>query len=308
MDPDTMNVQDLPRTVVSLPRDSLDAVLPMHLVVDGEGCILSAGRTIRKAIGSTNPLTNLLETFTISKPRGIASMGDLYGHLGRKLTFSIRKGFEQTLRGVALPLDGEDDHLLICMTFGAGIVRASEQLDIKEQDFSFADATSDVLYMVRFQELLIAESKRLVQELESSKEEAERRAMTDVLTGLPNRRALSAYLEKAFDVDDPPELTVLHADLDYFKKVNDTLGHAAGDFILVHAATILKEEAGPDAIVSRIGGDEFMLVVPSEDRARLKDIANRIMNRIIQPVHYLGQACRIGISLGGFRLCDDCFV
>src|SRR5256884_3418636 len=91
--------------------------------------------------------------------------------------------------------------------------------------------------------------------------EAEQRAVSDPLTGLRNRREL----ERALTLQGskaPPIATLIYADLDHFKKLNDTLGHAAGDAALRHVARILEGAVRDKDLVARIGGGEVALGVP----------------------------------------------
>ncbi|HUH50324.1 MAG TPA: bifunctional diguanylate cyclase/phosphodiesterase, partial [Mycoplana sp.] len=90
----------------------------------------------------------------------------------------------------------------------------------------------------------------------------------------------------------------LHIDLDRFKQINDTLGHAAGDALLVHAAQILRSSVDPDDLVARIGGDEFVVVIQSDDHTHLSALSQRITGLMRQPVDYNGHMCRFGVSIG----------
>jgi GGDEF domain-containing protein len=95
-----------------------------------------------------------------------------------------------------------------------------------------------------------------------SRKEAERDAFTDPLTGLSNRRCFlkRAGLEMERSGSDKPDLCLLLIDLDHFKEINDNLGHAAGDAVLVEVAVRLKQ-CFPQALsVSRLGGDEFVVL------------------------------------------------
>ena len=100
--------------------------------------------------------------------------------------------------------------------------------------------------------------RRLALELESE------RALTDPLTGLKNRRAFRdaalADLERARRAGQP--FTIALLDLDDFKQVNDTLGHATGDEVLVAVSGVLRRRLRSLDIVARLGGDEFALVLP----------------------------------------------
>ncbi|WP_127144450.1 bifunctional diguanylate cyclase/phosphodiesterase [Pelagibacterium montanilacus] len=144
-----------------------------------------------------------------------------------------------------------------------------------------------------------AEAKNF--ELESAKARIEHNALHDPLTGLPNRRYLDEVLSlqegRARGADAHSAL--LHMDLDRFKHINDTLGHAAGDAMLVHTAEILKAAVRQDDFVARIGGDEFVVFCMNEmSQADLRCLADRIISLISQPVSYKTHECRFGVSIG----------
>ncbi|MGA9335805.1 MAG: GGDEF domain-containing protein [Rudaea sp.] len=115
-------------------------------------------------------------------------------------------------------------------------------------------------------------------ELESAKEDAERRALTDALTGLDNRRSFfesaPPLLDAARERSRPVCLAVL--DIDYFKRINDQHGHAAGDKVLVHVAGLLKAGMRDSDIVARVGGEEFAVLLPQTDLAGAVDIVERL--------------------------------
>jgi diguanylate cyclase (GGDEF)-like protein len=91
----------------------------------------------------------------------------------------------------------------------------------------------------------------------------------------------------------------MHIDLDRFKEVNDTLGHAAGDTVLRHVAHVLREVTRADDLIARVGGDEFVVVVRDcDDIALLEEIAARINARLADPVRFHGRPCRVSASIG----------
>lgn len=91
----------------------------------------------------------------------------------------------------------------------------------------------------------------------------------------------------------------MHVDLDFFKAINDTLGHPAGDHVLQQVARILVDETRDQDTVARVGGDEFVLVLEGiGDAERLDRIARRIISRLEEPIPFEGQACRISGSIG----------
>ena len=166
------------------------------------------------------------------------------------------------------------------------------------------DVTADV---VRNDDL--ERARRLTEarnsELEAAKRRIEFNALHDSLTGLPNRRYLDEVLsEHAAAFVEGERAALLHFDLDRFKQINDTLGHAAGDAMLVHVAQVLKQLLDPQDFAARVGGDEFVVVIrrPVDDeelRARhLARLAAQIIDRLRQPVPYEGHECRFGVSIG----------
>lgn len=131
-------------------------------------------------------------------------------------------------------------------------------------------------------------------------EQLRRQALTDTLTGLANRDALLRTLTRAIDECEPGKgPALLYIDLDRFKVINDLLGHAAGDGLLVAASQRLKDVVGGDATLARFGGDEFMLVVPwSSDRDTATRIAERVTAAFARPFDYAGEEFTITASVG----------
>jgi diguanylate cyclase (GGDEF)-like protein len=94
-------------------------------------------------------------------------------------------------------------------------------------------------------------------------------------------------------------IAILHVDLDRFKHINDSLGHGAGDAMLRHTANVLRAAVRRQDFVARIGGDEFVVVLPVEDtEGPLSDSATRIIDDLRRPVPYEGHLCRVGASIG----------
>lgn len=169
------------------------------------------------------------------------------------------------------------------------------------------DITSDVL---RNEELQNArhQSELRNADLEEAKQRIEHNSLHDALTGLPNRRYLDELLSGRVagrPLTDGP-LAVLHLDLDRFKQINDTFGHAAGDAMLVHTANVLTESASESDFVARIGGDEFVIVcMQNAEQERLETLANQIVVKMREPVIHSGRTCRFGVSIGIERTNDN---
>lgn len=126
-------------------------------------------------------------------------------------------------------------------------------------------------------------------------------SLHDPLTELPNRQLLTHELEKALDHARlaGSKLGLLFVDIDRFKEVNNTLGHAAGDALLRIAAERLSDVAGPSNLVARHGGDEFAVIVhPVQSVAEMDEVARRIVARLGEPAMHDGMQLNLRASVG----------
>ncbi len=119
----------------------------------------------------------------------------------------------------------------------------------------------------------------------------------DSLTGLPNRSLLQERLAEARG-DDATGTALLFLDLDRFKAVNDTMGHAAGDALLIEVAARLVGAAGPDHVVARLGGDEFVVLCRGLDNDAITGLSERVRAAIEAPYEIAGRTCNISASIG----------
>lgn len=137
---------------------------------------------------------------------------------------------------------------------------------------------------------------------------AERRlvhaSMHDALTGLPNRAFLLQQLETRLQSNERAAL--LYVDLDRYKLINDTLGHAAGDKALIEVARRLREAVGADDVVGRMGGDEFVaLLVRPGSREDIERVARAALAAIEKPLLLAGRAYFLSASIGVALAPDD---
>ncbi|WP_095154963.1 EAL domain-containing protein [Pseudomonas sp. Irchel 3E13] len=125
-------------------------------------------------------------------------------------------------------------------------------------------------------------------------------SMHDALTGLANRNKLSRFLEQALlKGPDAPPLTLILLDLDSFKPINDSLGHAAGDAVLLEVAARLRDSTRDGDLVARLGGDEFVLVIAKLDnRSEIDRFCARLIENLHTPILYEDHSLHIGASLG----------
>jgi diguanylate cyclase (GGDEF)-like protein len=146
-----------------------------------------------------------------------------------------------------------------------------------------------------------AQLKQFAAELAISNRRLEHAAMTDLLTGLPNRRAGMLALEKAWSVSQRTRqpLAVLMIDIDHFKSVNDRYGHAVGDLVLQEVARAIQAVARRQDSVSRIGGEEFLLVCQEADARTALVVAERLRGQIkVQQVDFNGTLIQVTASIG----------
>ncbi|MBZ4023963.1 hypothetical protein CKO11_16045 [Rhodobacter sp. TJ_12] len=136
-------------------------------------------------------------------------------------------------------------------------------------------------------------------ELAQARAETEYNALHDALTDLPNRRYLQRRLDEAEISDAARPSALIHIDLDRFKQVNDTLGHSAGDELLVEVAHRLKRCLRVGDFPARVGGDEFLvLAAPNTHAWELDAIGDRIIEALSRPVTLACGDCEIGASVG----------
>ncbi|OIQ87417.1 putative diguanylate cyclase YegE [mine drainage metagenome] len=126
-------------------------------------------------------------------------------------------------------------------------------------------------------------------------------AMTDHLTGLPNRvqfeRVLNSEVAHALRTGEP--FTVLYMDLDDFKGINDSFGHAAGDEVLCEVAGRMKNQLRIEDLLARLGGDEFAVIMRKTDESSPEFLVRRIFDAVSAPISLSnGDKVGVGISIG----------
>ncbi|WP_298985452.1 EAL domain-containing protein [uncultured Roseibium sp.] len=143
-----------------------------------------------------------------------------------------------------------------------------------------------------------------VKELEDARNRLKFQAEHDDLTGVANRSKLSTYLQELVQEKNGSgrKLGIIQFDLDHFKDINDNHGHSAGDAVLRHAAKVLQAAVGDKGLVARIGGDEFIAVIPEPSGAdELDSLGKKIMSGLERPItvdrHNLRVAGSVGLVL-----------
>ena len=282
---------------ISLDMSALDRLMPMHLRLSSTGQIVSAGSTLAKLFANISLSgRSLFDLFEVRRPGGISQMSALKAHAGQRLYLGLRGDPSLSLRGIAAPC-ANGQGLLLNLSFGISVIDAVRHYALTDADFAPTDLTVELMYLVEAKSAVMDELRNLNLRLQGAKVAAEEQALTDTLTGLRNRRALDLELGQLSRQAVP--FALMHIDLDYFKAVNDTLGHAAGDHVLREVAKVLCAETRSGDTVARVGGDEFVIVLPAmTDAGLLQQIAHRIIACLNEPMEFEGQPCRIAGSIG----------
>ncbi|SDI38168.1 GGDEF domain-containing protein [Alloyangia pacifica] len=287
-------------TPLVLPQATLDALCPMHARLDSSGHVLGVGPTLQRVLlGEASCRLHFSDLFEIFRPRHVTGLEDLLSLAGRRLQVRLAGPRRETLRGLAMP--DASGGAILDLSFGLGLVEAVRDHALTSSDFAATDLAIDMLYLVEAKSAAMEASRMLNRRLQGAMLEAEERAFTDPLTGLRNRRAVTRTLTDLLRRD--AAFALMHLDLDFFKQVNDTLGHGAGDRVLEAVAGLMRELTREGDTVARIGGDEFVIIVAGvTERQRLAELAARLIARLEAPIELQAQGAvrpaRVSASIG----------
>jgi diguanylate cyclase (GGDEF)-like protein len=294
---------EVPSHRIEMDSAALSRFMPMHLLLDRDGLALGYGPTLAQVLqDAAVPGARFEDLFEVRSPGGAVTVQDVLARGGNRLRLMPRNGVKAGLRGLGLrlPVDGR---ILLNLSFGIDLISAVRELALTDADFAATDLAMELLYLAEANAAVTRELRGLNLRLEGARVAAEEEAMTDPLTGLRNRRAADLVLERLCAAR--AGFGLLHMDLDYFKAVNDTLGHAAGDFVLETVGRILREQLRAEDCAARVGGDEFVVIIAGRsDPQTLQSIAGRIIARISQPMAFEDQTAQVTASIGIVRSSD----
>jgi diguanylate cyclase (GGDEF)-like protein len=273
----------------------LSAFCPMHLAVNATGHVTHAGATLHKLCGPGLVGRRFLELFEVLRPQSLLSVADLRAAAGRKLHLQFRAAPHTAFKGILAPM--ADGGAAVNLSFGIAVLDAVRDHALTSADFSPTDLTVEMMYLVEAKSAAMEASRSLNMKLQGARIAAEEQAFTDTLTGLKNRRALEHIAARL--IGRGIGFALMQIDLDYFKAVNDTMGHAAGDHVLQTAARIMVDETREEDTVARIGGDEFVLIFAGQvKRPVLEQIGKRLIARLEEPIPFGAAQCRVSCSIG----------
>ncbi|MBV9804567.1 MAG: EAL domain-containing protein [Solirubrobacterales bacterium] len=189
------------------------------------------------------------------------------------------------------PLPGEERVIgAIMLANRFGVVRSFDREDLRLLDTLAGNASVALQY---------DRLEQAVMQLSVLQEQLHHQAYHDPLTSLANRALFTDKVKEAIAERDA-DLAVLFIDLDDFKTINDSLGHAAGDELLVSVASRLRACLRPEDLVARLGGDEFAVMVEDTDdvEAAAVTVARRIMEAFVLPVGVGSESVAVYVSVG----------
>lgn len=280
-----------------IDRNELDALMPMNLQLDDAGVILHVGPTLARTRGEGHFLSkNVFDLFEFKRPKGISTTEELRRYKDIPLRLTFKDGPRTGLRGSVAPtLNGGG--FVLNLSFGLSILDAIKQYDLHSGDFATTDPTIEMLYLIEAKSAAMEESRDLNMRLQGAKIAAEEQAFTDTLTGLKNRRAMDHVLARY--CEQGVEFVLMGVDLDFFKRVNDTFGHAAGDHVLQRVARVMVQSTRPTDTLVRNGGDEFLIVLKDmTDTSTAAKIAEKLIALFEEPIPFENNICQISASIG----------
>ncbi len=283
--------------MIELNGATLAALMPMYLILDDAGVILDAGPTLGRVSGCDLSGRRFFDVFDIRRPREISSMPSLRKAVAGTLHIRLSTPKQTLFRAVGVNLAGDAGDLLLNLSFGIHVCEAVAQHNLTISDFAATDLAVEMLYLLEAKSAAMEESRNLNKRLEAARLAAEESSLTDVLTGLPNRRGFEKVLAHLVERNAP--IALIAIDLDYFKRVNDTYGHAAGDAVLSEAASRFRTILRGEDVIARTGGDEFLAIVDDTGNSTdLVGLGQRMIDAAKRPIEFEGHSFEISASIG----------
>ena len=227
-----------------------DILCPFHISLSAKGFIRHLGPSMAKLIKSEDAVgKHFFDFYSVERPYGIVKTEQILPLEGKKLLLALTCAEEYRLKAVAAKAD-EGGIILNC-SLGIGLQSAVQYFNLTYNDFGPSDLAIEMLYLLEAKAAIRKASRDLTHRLQGAKIMAEEQAYSDALTGLQNRRALEVVLSRL--ISSGVSFSLMQLDLDRFKNVNDTLGHAAGDHVLQKAAEVLQTVVRNEDAVIRLG-------------------------------------------------------
>jgi diguanylate cyclase (GGDEF)-like protein len=280
-------------------------------LLDVDSAATAAGTTIARTLGAELVEITLAADFagrdrrwegrydgTSSEPDGVARAAVLRSWLGDSGLLAKRGTNDQPL-AVALHDAELQDALAVPLQGDEGVIGALLVGDKVGGVETFEPADLRTVQALANHLAVVLQNARRADVITEQAVETLRRSLLDSLTGLPNRRGLEESLLEVVEGGDPDithSLVLLN--LDRFKEINDTLGYPAGDALLTMVGTRLARTAPDSAMLARVGGDEFAVLLPSTDPVRAEAVVALLRHSLAAPFDLDDLMVTIGASFG----------
>ncbi len=218
---------------------------------------------------------------------------------GQTLAVSAQKQQRNDTLQQLLVKRGDKDAIIVPLRSGGAVVGCLEVANRLGGLSAFGSEEVQLLETLAAHAAVAVENSRLVDRLSHD-------AYHDALTGLPNRRRLASSLEAAIAVPPAPGevVAVMQFDVDSLRDVNETLGHEAGDRLLIEVGRRLQNEAPDGALVARLGGDEFAILVRTQDGDSAQAQALTLQYALVEPLRLDQLTLDVGAAVG-IAICPD---
>lgn len=240
-----------------------------------QGLNRAVNETIKeKGRVSTDEMLNLYGRF-LSPTR----LGDRLDEVGTKVSREV----EELVESLKLSADATSDYGSALEQAGEKIKRLDDPQKLQLYVTHLVKSTQNAVASNRKLESQLLESKKHIENLQSSLEAIRYESLTDELTTLNNRKHFEVSLEKIVDQskESRRSFALLMTDIDHFKKFNDTYGHQTGDQVLRLVALAVKQNIKTQDIACRYGGEEFSIILPQSDLEEAGEIGERIRNAVM---------------------------
>ena len=199
-------------------------------------------------------------------------------------------------------------NIMAVLDADAGDKLAADALDLGADDLMLNGFDAQELALRLSSQIALKQTRDL---LRQSVRDGLRDAVRDPMTGLFNRRYAMPYLSRVIERNAASGrgFAVMIADLDHFKGINDRFGHAVGDAVLTQAAARLRNDLRAEDLIARMGGEEFLIVLPDSSKADAMIAAERLRNHIdSRPFRVAGveRPIRMTVSIGVAVCCFEC--
>jgi diguanylate cyclase (GGDEF)-like protein len=281
--------------VFSTINSTLDINDILSMVLRG---VIEALKFKRVILFDVDEQGNALRRLECDEDGNVAHSPDAFAYVPNSTLHDVAQGLQQVAFGnesdIDKPLEDTKGSYCIAPLVARDVVRGMLYVDTPPGQ-EVTENQLRVLLDFAAQAAIAVENARLYEETRRLLEETQRLALTDTLTGIPNRRALNELLDRELHTSeryDSP-FAFMISDLDDLKKINDSGGHSLGDLALKRFANVLKKTARKGDIVARYAGDEFVVVMTKTDRAA----AERGVERIVSALRRNGLQSSIGVAM-----------